>query len=211
MSIMASGMSDHERTIEQASADATIAEKERELMKAAHAMVRDAMKADKDRNRLWEPNSYITADRIVSIMKAQDGCCYFYCGSDMVYGSGVNRATNGDAVTLERVGSNKAHVADNCILACWSCNKSKGHNIPFDVMRIWAVPIKQKVAKWCNSCRAVKCVSQFGRDKSRSDGLNHRCRACNTIHGVLMQRNARKRKLAEADAVSSLNEIQRIQ
>ena len=172
-------------------------------------MVYDAKKADKEANRLWEPN-YITADRIVSIMKAQDGCCYFYCGVDMVYGSGVNRFTNRDAVTLERVDSNLAHVADNCILACWSCNRAKGHNIPFDVMRLWAVPIKQKAAKWCNDCRTVKCVAQFCRDKSRSDGLDRRCRACNTINSVL-QRNARKRKLAEADAVSSLNEIQRIQ
>ena len=212
MSIMASGMSDHERTIEQASADATIAEKERELRKAAYRMVYDAKKADKEANRLWEPNSYITADRIVSIMKAQDGCCYFYCGVDMVYGSGVNRFTNRDAVTLERVDSNLAHVADNCILACWSCNKSKGHNIPFDVMRLWAVPIKQKVAKWCNDCRTVKCVAQFCRDKSRSDGLDRRCRACNTIHCARTEAN-KKRKLAElaADPVSSDNEIQRIQ
>ena len=209
---MSSDRSDHESTTDDhTSADAAIAQQARELMKAAQEMVRGAKRWDDKKGRVYDPNSYITADRIVSIMKAQDGCCYFYCGVDMVYGSGVNRIANGDAVTLERVDSNLAHVADNCILACWSCNKSKGHNIPFDVMRIWAVPIKQKVAKWCNSCRAVKCVAQFCRDKSRSDGLNHRCRACNTIHGVLMQRNARKRKLAEADAVSSLNEIQRIQ
>ena len=190
---------DHERTTDQLCADAAIAEKERELRKAAHEMVRHAKQADKDAKRLWEPNSYITADRIVSIMKAQDGCCYFYCGIDMVYGSGVNRHTNGDAVTLERVDSNLAHVADNCILACWSCNRAKGHNIPFDVMRLWAVPIKRKEAKWCNSCKTVKPVAQFSHDKSRIDGLDSRCRACNTIHCVL-QRNARKRKLAELAA-----------
>ena len=203
---------DHERrTTDQLCADVAIAKKERELLKAAQEMVRGAKRWDDKKGRVYDPNSYITADRIVSIMKAQDGCCYFYCGVDMVYGSGVNRIANGDAVTLERVDSNLAHVADNCILACWSCNKSKGHNIPFDVMRIWAVPIKQKVAKWCNDCKTVKCVAQFCRDKSRSDGLNHRCRACNTIHCARTEAN--KRKLAElaADAVSSDNEIQRIQ
>ena len=202
---MSSDRSDHESTTDDhTSADAAIAQQARELRKAAHAMVGNAKQADKEAKRLYEPGSYITADRIVSIMQAQDGCCYFYCGVDMVYGRGVNRVTNGDAVTLERVDSNLAHVADNCILACHSCNRAKGHNIPFDVMRLWAVPIKQKVAKWCNSCRAVKCVSQFGRDKSRSDGLNHRCRACNNIHCAL-QRNARKRKLAamEEEVLSS--------
>ena len=204
---------DHERTTDQLCADAAIAEKERELRKAAQEMVKGAKQADKEANRLWEPNSYITADRIVSIMKAQDGCCYFYCGVDMVYGSGVNRFTNRDAVTLERVDSNLAHVADNCILACWSCNRAKGHNIPFDVMRLWAVPIKQKAAKWCNDCRTVKCVAQFCRDKSRSDGLDRRCRACNTINSVL-QRNARKRKLVAVEALSSeanLDEIEHLQ
>ena len=221
---------DHERTTDQVSADAAIAEKERELRKAAYWMVSNAKYADRKLNRQYEPGSYITVDRIVSIMKAQDGCCYFYCGVHMVYGSGVNRHTNGDAVTLERVDSNLAHVADNCILACWSCNRSKGHNMPFDVMRLWAVPIKRKEAKWCNSCKTVKPVAQFGRDRSTPDGLGYRCRACNTIHCVLMQRNARKRKLAElaaeaeaemeaqaqeeADALSSeanLNEIEHSQ
>ena len=196
---------DHERrTTDQLCADVAIAKKERDLMKAAQEMVRGAKRWDDKKGRVYDPNSYITADRIVSIMKAQDGCCYFYCGVDMVYGSGVNRIANGDAVTLERVDSNLAHVADNCILACWSCNKSKGHNIPFDVMRIWAVPIKRKEAKWCNSCRAVKCVSQFGRNKSRSDGISSRCRACHTIQSALMHR---KRKLAEAN----LDEIEHSQ
>ena len=209
---MSSDRSDHESTTDHTSADVAIAEKARELKKAANQMVMDAKKADKDRNRLYEPGSYITANRIVSIMKAQDGCCYFYCGVDMVYGSGVNRHTNGDAVTLERVDSNLAHVADNCILACSSCNRSKGDNIPFDVMRLWAVPIKQRAGKWCNSCQTIKCMAQFGRDRSASDGLNRRCRSCNTIHCARTEAN-KKRKLAElaADAVSSDNEIQRIQ
>ena len=196
---MASGMSDHERTTDHASADAAIAGKAREIRNAANDMVRLARLADVRKGRSFNEESYITADRIVSIMRAQDGCCYFYCGSDMLYGSGVNRLTNGDAVTLERVDSNQAHVADNCILACMSCNKSKGHNIPFDVMRIWAVPIKQRVAKWCNSCRTVKPVAHFGRDKSTSDGLNSRCMACNKTHCTL-KRNAQKRKLAELEA-----------
>ena len=91
---------DHERTTDQLCADAAIAEKERELRKAAYWMVSNAKYADKKMNRQYEPGSYITADRIVSIMKAQDGCCYFYCGIDMVYGSGMDLRTRGDAVTL---------------------------------------------------------------------------------------------------------------
>ena len=204
---MSSGRSDHERTTDQVSADAAIAEKERELRKAAYWMVYGAKCADKKRNRQYEPGSYITVDRIVSIMKAQDGCCYFYCGIDMVYGSGVNRHTNGDAVTLERVDSNQAHVTDNCILACMSCNRSKGHNMPFDVMRLWAVPIKRKEAKWCNRCKTVKPVAQFSHDKYRSDGLKCRCKACDKIHNAL-HRNARKRKLAELAVDSEAEEAE---
>ena len=202
---MSSDRSDHESTTDNhTSADAAIAQQARELRKAAQEMVKGAKRWDDKKGRVYDPNSYITADRIVSIMKAQDGCCYFYCGVDMVYGRGVNRVTNGDAVTLERVDSNLAHVADNCILACMSCNASKGHNMPFDVMRLWAVPIKRKEAKWCNRCKTVKPVAQFSRDKSRSDGLNHRCRACNNIHCARIHR---KRKLAEAN----LDEIEHSQ
>ena len=204
---MSSDRSDHESTTDDhTSADAAIAQQARELRKAAQEMVKGAKRWDDKKGRVYDPNSYITADRIVSIMKAQDGCCYFYCGVDMVYGRGVNRVTNGDAVTLERVDSNLAHVADNCILACSSCNHAKGHRIPFDVMRIWAVLIKQRVAKWCNSCQTVKCMAQFGRDKSRSDGLNNRCRACNTIHCARTEAN-KKRKLA----AGNLDEIEHSQ
>ena len=201
---MSSDRSDHESTTDHTSADVAIAEKARELRKTANRMVGNAKQADKEAKRLYEPGSYITADRIVSIMKAQDGCCYFYCGVDMVYGRGVNRVTNGDAVTLERMDSNLAHVADNCILACSSCNRSKSDNIPFDVMRLWAVPIKQRAGKWCNSCQTIKCVAQFGRDKSRSDGISSRCRACNTIHCARTEAN-KKRKLAamEEEVLSS--------
>ena len=182
--------------------NAAIAERARQLRKAAIEMVRGAKRWDEKKNRFYDPESYITVDRIVSIMAAQDGCCYFYCGCEMLFGSDVNRSQNKDAVTLERVDSSLAHVADNCILACWSCNKAKGHNIPFDVMRLWAVPMKQKVVKWCNMCKTVKSVTQFGRDKSTSDGLNHRCRACNTIHCAQTRRNTRKRKLAQIEAAS---------
>ena len=101
---------------------------------------------------------------------------------------------------MARVDSNLAHVADNCILACWSCNRAKGHNIPFDVMRLWAVPIKRKEAKWCNSCKTVKPVAQFGRNKSQSDGLHSQCRACHNIQSVVMYRNDRKRKLVKLAA-----------
>ena len=186
-------------TIDAAVVAAT-AEKARELRKAAQAMLDGARKSDKKHERLYDPQTYITVGRIVSIMTAQYGRCYFYCGCEMLFGRGVNRQSNKDAVTLERIDSNQAHVADNCILACWSCNRSKGHNMPFDTMRLWAVPIKQKVAKWCNMCQNVKSVTQFRNDKSQSDGLRSRCKACEAIHCA--QRRG-KRKLAQIDESST--------
>ena len=61
-------------------------------------------------------------------------------------------------------------------------------------MRLWAVPIKRKEAKWCNSCKTVKPVAQFSRDRSTPDGLDYRCRPCNTIHSRTEAN--KKRKLA---------------
>ena len=72
---------DHERTTDQLCADAAIAEKARELMKAAQEMVRGAKYADKKMNRQYEPGSYITADRIVSIMKRKTDAAISTAGS----------------------------------------------------------------------------------------------------------------------------------
>ena len=174
----------HEMSTNHASAAATIAENARELRKAADQMVRDARRADEKMGRTYDPKSYITVDRIVTRMADQTDACFVYCGCRLLYGKDINRCKNKDAATLERIDSNVAHVADNCILACMSCNRSKGYNIPFDVMKQWAVPIKRGVAKWCNSCQTVKCVAQFGRDRSTRDKLDYRCKGCNTIHCV---------------------------
>ena len=165
-----------ERTTEHTSANA--AEKARELRNAANDMVRLARIADVRKGRSFNEESYITANHIVSIMKAQDGCCYFYCGCDMLYGSGVNRKTNDDAVTLERVDNNIAHTMDNCILACRACNTKRGHGASFDVMREFAYELKTKTYSYCAACKQAKPVSFFHKDNCRISGYNSTCKVC---------------------------------
>jgi len=38
--------------------------------------------------------------------------------------------------------------------------------------------------KTCNKCGETKDVSAFGKDKSRSDGLDHRCRSCKSTYAA---------------------------
>lgn len=45
--------------------------------------------------------------------------------------------------------------------------------------------------KICSRCKLPKDNSEFCKDKSRSDGLNHRCNMCNKIH---VQEIAKKQK-----------------
>ena len=187
---------------------AATAKRARQLRKTAQRMVRGARMKDKKYDREYDIDSYITVDRIEWLMKVQDGCCYFYCGSDMLYGEDINRISDKDAVTLERIDSSQAHVTDNCILACASCNGAKGHNMPFDTMRLWAVPVKQKVAKWCNDCKTVKPVDQFYRNKAQCDGLQRQCKACKAIRKAQTYRNTRKRKLAQIEAASADDETE---
>ena len=182
--------------------NAAIAERARQLRKTAQRMVAHARASDKKYYRFYDPRTYTTVDRVEWLMKVQDGCCYFYCGSDMTFGRGVNRTKDKDAVTLERIDSSQAHVTDNCILACASCNGAKGHNMPFDTMRLCAVPIKQRVAKWCNDCKTVKPIDQFYRNNAQCDGLQRQCKACKAIHNAQMYRNARKRELTQMEAPS---------
>jgi hypothetical protein len=36
--------------------------------------------------------------------------------------------------------------------------------------------------KKCSRCKLPKDEGEFNRDRSRPDGLNHRCKPCNTLH-----------------------------
>lgn len=36
--------------------------------------------------------------------------------------------------------------------------------------------------KRCSKCKLPKPIGDFCKDKSRKDGLNHRCNSCNTLH-----------------------------
>lgn len=45
--------------------------------------------------------------------------------------------------------------------------------------------------KRCSGCKVFKDESEFCKDRSRPDGLNHRCRPCNRLH---VQNIANKQK-----------------
>lgn len=38
--------------------------------------------------------------------------------------------------------------------------------------------LTREAKKQCSRCRALKSLRYFSRDRSRRDGLSHRCRAC---------------------------------
>lgn len=74
----------------------------------------------------------------------QNNKCY-YTDIDMVWSTGLIdtiKRMNPSAVTVERLDSNRPYVKDNCVLACWWANCSKGAgtieeliNFSFDVIK----------------------------------------------------------------------------
>ena len=83
------------------------------------AMVKSSKATDKQVNR-YEEGCYITREYIKNCMRLQQANC-FYCKDPMVYGKNINRQTNRNAVTVERVNNNLGHMCCNCVLVHNRC------------------------------------------------------------------------------------------
>jgi 5-methylcytosine-specific restriction endonuclease McrA len=143
------------------------------------AMVQNSRANDKKYGRVSDPGvEYITEGRIKDLLIIQSGKC-FYCAYMMVYGEGVNRKTHPDAVTLEREENGMPHEADNCILACMTCNRNRGSTITFQEMCYVGPMLKAGRIKRCSGdCKQFLDPKSFEHCKGTQDGLSNKCRAC---------------------------------
>ena len=78
------------------------------------AMVKDSKQCDKTRQR-YEERGYLTREYIKNCMRVQQEKC-FHCGGPMVFGEGINRSTNRNATTVERMNNDLGHFCCNCVL-----------------------------------------------------------------------------------------------
>ena len=139
----------------------------------AREMVRYSRKADKKSKRSYKEEDYINIGSIEEMWTIQEGKCE-YCECKMMFGSGINRQTNRDAVTIERVDNDLAHTMENCILACRGCNQISKGGIEFENMCAYGKLLKDGTHKFCYRCKSVKTAGEF------SKGTN-RCKLCDVV------------------------------
>lgn len=85
----------------------------------ARVMVHCSKKKDKKMNR-YDSANYITKQFCEAQMQLQNSICH-YCKNTMLYGVGINRKTNRNAATIERLDNDLGHTQDNCVLCCRHC------------------------------------------------------------------------------------------
>lgn len=147
--------------------------KRHEQVNPYQAMVKASRSNDKKHGRTSELE-YISVQRISDMNVMQNGLCY-YCGVEMVSGEGINRKTNRDAMTVERVDESIAHVVENCVLVCHECNMTRGGK-SHDDMVTYGKGLKNRTIAHCIDCKQYMSPSMFDRCKDRKNGLQQVCK-----------------------------------
>ena len=150
-------------------------------------MISNARSKDKEDGIMCNDLPYITTKRIQRLWRKQKKkCCY--CSVDMK--TSVNRCTDPEAVTLERIHNVLPRYADNCVLACAKCNRTRGFSYTFDEFTANWKEIKDGAILRCCDCKIIKTADEFHKNKGSTHGINRICKPCTSIRG----RNIRKRK-----------------
>lgn len=157
---------------------------------AFQVMVRNSRASDKKAGRTSELE-YISVQRISDMNVMQCGRCY-YCDTTMVYGKGVNRKTNRDAMTIERVDNNVPHVVENCVLSCYTCNVSRKGKSHEDMVE-HGKALRDGTIAYCPGCDMFMLPLMFNRHKDNKTGVQPICRSCQKIHK--QTRRQRQRQL----------------
>jgi hypothetical protein len=154
-------------------------------------MVMSSKQADRKHGRDFDDDDeYIDSEWCANMLIEQNGdCCY--CHYHLAYGPGVNRTTHPDALTIERIENALAHLKANCGLACMTCNRTRGSTIGHSDMILNGRDLKRGIMKRCSGdCKRIIAVDAFGRNRSRTDGLNNKCKVCER----LAKRRSRQRR-----------------
>jgi hypothetical protein len=111
--------------------------------------------------------------------KLQGRCPYCFC--DMHAGQGVNRKTDRDAVTLQRMNNTLAHTNANCTLCCATCNNSF-RSVPHEILLVHGSDLKLRTVRWCSARAHVGSrlchPSAFHRNVSNASGFQTWCKVC---------------------------------
>jgi hypothetical protein len=144
-------------------------------------IVKMSRQSDRTAGRESLRGVYIDAAWVRDTLETLNGRCA-YCGCEMKYGLGVNRTTDRDGLTVQRICNERAHTQDNCTLACRGCN-TVGIGAPHATMLIYGPELKGRSHKYCpfvgHAGLRVVPITEFYARKTHK-GYTAYCKRCST-------------------------------
>ena len=86
-----------------------------------YRIVRDSRTTDALKGREYDPTEYVDTPFLISLQQKQRNKCH-HCG---IFMNWLERRSQRNGLTLERLDNALPHVRSNCVLACKSCNSQK--------------------------------------------------------------------------------------
>jgi hypothetical protein len=138
------------------------------LEAVAKLMCSASKHSDIKKNRIT--TNPIQFHNVIDVFTKLSGCCD-YCTVLLKYGDGVNRVTDPDALTIERLDNSFGHEVTNCTLVCSQCNSTRGDYISYEVMKLHGVALKTREFSYCTGCTTLVPIADIVPCRSR-------CRSC---------------------------------
>ena len=88
-------------------------------------MIKSSIQTDKNKNRTYNEEDFITYEFLMSLYEEQQGKCYYEnCNCDMTldFNKSCRSSTQ---ITVQRLDNEIAHIKLNCVLSCFFCNCMK--------------------------------------------------------------------------------------
>ena len=96
--------------------------------------------ADKNANRTYKSNTFITPPRLEFLRTLQQNEC-IYCHTTMQ----IKHRRKPDGLTVERIDGNKPHIKNNVALCCFRCNCKSGRGRPGIIIQQVFSELRDKV------------------------------------------------------------------
>ncbi len=131
-------------------------------------IIYNSRSSDKRTKRIYDENDYINIPFIRNLLHTQQELCV-YCKIEMKFGKGINRNTNPQGLSCQRINNDMPHIQLNCVLCCMLCNMMS-RNIPHETMVVHGKGLREGVLLYCPSevhigNRVVNCSDWYKNGK----------------------------------------------
>ena len=110
-------------------------------------IISNATSADRRNGRTWIDGTYIDIPFLEKLHDDQESKC-IYCHMMMLYGENIAR-TSADALSIQRMDNDLAHIKTNSLFACLRCNMVAKY-IPHTMMLLHGANLRDHILRYCS-------------------------------------------------------------